>query len=224
MGNWNQIDFTKRHRDRFHGPVLEIGSCDYGSTPNFRPLFEDEGYVGLDMLEGPNVDLVLDLTQDFETIDKALDGKRFRSILCLSVLEHCADPFAMARNMTKLLAPGGVIFISVPWAWEFHGYPSDYWRFTPEGLKVLFPDLTFPPELSRLQSPEDGYEQPLEADLGLIRFGTKAARKAGHPGRAIPILFFRMLNKLGLCRWLFRHRYVIPPLMIDMIGVRKDGD
>ena len=45
--------------------------------------------------------------------------------------------------MTALLAPGGVIFLSVPFVFQVHGYPNDYFRYTPNGVKVLFPKLDF---------------------------------------------------------------------------------
>lgn len=41
------------------------------------------------------------------------------------------------------MAQDGVVFISVPFCWKIHGYPSDYWRFTPEAIKVLFPEIKF---------------------------------------------------------------------------------
>jgi SAM-dependent methyltransferase len=225
MGDWNQIDFVRRHRDRFDGPVLEIGSRDYGSTPNIRPLFPDTDYVGIDMLDGPGVDLTLDLTLDFEEIDEALGRRRFGAIFCLSVLEHCQNPWAMCQNIARLLKPGGAMYLSVPWAWEFHGYPSDYWRFTPEGVRVLFPDLSFPAELSRLHTPIDGDELPIDDDLGAIRFSTRTALDGGHPLRVVSIGILRAIKSIGLFRWLLRHRYVMPPLMVDMVGLRAaDGD
>lgn len=35
-------------------------------------------------------------------------------VLCLDVLEHMADPWALVRRITALLAPGGRLIISVP--------------------------------------------------------------------------------------------------------------
>ena len=32
---------------------------------------------------------------------------------------------------------------SVPFVWRIHAYPSDYWRFTKEGVKLLFPRIRF---------------------------------------------------------------------------------
>lgn len=35
-------------------------------------------------------------------------------VLCLDVLEHMADPWAMVRRLSTLLAPGGRLIVSVP--------------------------------------------------------------------------------------------------------------
>ena len=38
----------------------------------------------------------------------------------------------------QLMPPGGTVVVSDPFAWRRHAYPSDYFRFTVEGLKELF--------------------------------------------------------------------------------------
>jgi len=73
------------------------------------------------MSEGKGVDVVLDLTDDFAVVDEAFGGRRFNTVICFSVLEHCNHPFKMCENLTKLLEPGGTAFIGVPFAWQVHG-------------------------------------------------------------------------------------------------------
>ena len=107
MGDVNQLRFVEKHAAELHGPYLEVGSKDYGSTPDVQRVLRHEGsYTRVDLQSGPRVDLVLDLTAPFEEIDTALGGARFGAIFCLSVLEHCRQPFAAAANLTRLLAPG----------------------------------------------------------------------------------------------------------------------
>ena len=36
-----------------------------------------------------------------------------------------------------MVKPGGICVISSVMLFGIHGYPNDYWRFTPEGLRVL---------------------------------------------------------------------------------------
>ena len=63
---------------------------------------------GVDMQEGRGVDVVMDLTEGFEQVDKALGRRRFGTIFGLSALEHCREPFKMAENLMRLLKPGGI--------------------------------------------------------------------------------------------------------------------
>lgn len=224
MGFVNHELFFKMHRHLFRGPFLEIGAKDYGSTTDFRKLLPGEEYVGIDMEAGKGVDLVLDLTLPFAEVDAALGGRRFGSILCLSVMEHCARPFAMAENITRLLRPGGVLYVSVPHAWQFHGYPSDFWRFTPEGVKVLFPGLEFDMSLARACTDVEGDFQEVDQDLRRIRFKGSWHRRRGGLLRGFSADLLAMMGWLGPLRWLTRHRYVMPPTCIEMIGVLRPAD
>lgn len=219
MGDRNQLLFLERHTATLAGPYLETGSHDYGSTENIRAIFSGRGdYLGVDMIEGPGVDLVADLSRPFAEVDEALDGRRFGTIFTLSVLEHCENPFAMAENLTSLLRPGGAIAISVPFAWQFHGYPSDYWRFTHEGVKKLFPRLEFDLEKEGVASVSGRDFEPLDPTLGKLSFSFSAHRKKGRPGRGISAKLLKIISSLGPYRWLVRERYVLAPTMVTMIG------
>jgi hypothetical protein len=115
-------------------PVVEFGSLQVepGQPNDLRPLFEGRAFIGTDIRPGPGVDRVEDL--------RALsfgDGE-VGTALCLDTLEHCADPFAAARELRRVVAPaGGVCLITSVMLFGIHGYPSDYWRFTPEGFRLL---------------------------------------------------------------------------------------
>lgn len=127
------------------GPVLHIGSrtqvIDQKIDGRFtwREALKDCEVTGADLEDGENVDVVLDITWPFERIEEALaDRPPFGAIICSHLLEHVRDPFAAARNIAALLAPGGLIFIQVPWVQGFHDFPDDYWRISFSGLQVLF--------------------------------------------------------------------------------------
>jgi hypothetical protein len=154
MGDSNQVEWVRRFSDRIRGPVIEIGSRHYApeSSMDYRSICQGLEFVGVDMSADANVDVVADVTQDFAVLDRALGGRRFQTVICCSVLEHVPDIFAMARNMTRLTASEGVLFLSVPFSWRYHGYPKDYWRFTPDAIEFLFPEFAFDPELSCLSS------------------------------------------------------------------------
>ena len=223
MGDSHQLDFARDHAELLRGPYLEIGSQDYGNTQPLRSVFAASGeeYVGIDMLDGPGVDRVVDLLAPFETIDKQLDHRRFGSIFSFSVMEHCENPFRMAEHMTRLLAPGGHICLSVPFAWEFHGYPSDYWRFTVEGIKKLFPDIEWVADSSQWHSTRPSDVHKMDPELGVVYLKSRMHRQQGRYWRAFEVALARTLGRIGVFPWLFRRSRIMLPTMIDMIGTRR---
>ena len=56
------------------------------------------------------------------------------------MLEHVKRPWLASKNITKTIKRNGLLFLTVPWAWEYHGFPGDYWRMSPEALDILFED------------------------------------------------------------------------------------
>ena len=222
MGDLNQLRYIRMHAHRLDGPYLEVGSKDYGSTPDLRSVFPgSRTYIGADLSEGDGVDVVVDFADDFDAIDGALGGERFGTIFCLSVLEHCSNPFVMADNLTRLLRPGGKAVISVPFAWPFHGYPSDYWRFTHEGVLKLFPGLAFDLSQGMTATPSSRRFNPVDARAGVISFGTKDNWAHGRYVRGITSKAFKVLGKMGIFRWLSGNGYVLAPTMVNLIGTLK---
>jgi SAM-dependent methyltransferase len=213
MGHLHQLRFVTQYTASLDGPYLEAGAKDYGNTQDLRPLFAGRGpYVGVDMDPGPGVDVVLDLTDDFDRLDTELGGVRFGTIFCLSVLEHCRRPAVMAENLTRLLRPGGKLCVSAPFAFKIHAYPSDYWRFTPEGIRALFPELEFRDKDGVWVSTQSGDFRPLDEQLGKIPLATRPYWREGR--------FLRGLSA-KLLRWFTGYRYVLAPTDIMMIGMRR---
>lgn len=139
VGDKNQVLFVQKFLPTAEGPILEIGSKDYGSTSSFRDFYKDIPYVGLDMEEGKGVDIIQDLTKGIGPLEE----NGFGLIVCCSVLEHVDKPWIMAENITRLVRKGGKLFMSVPWVWRYHAYPDDYFRFSFRGVISLFPGFSW---------------------------------------------------------------------------------
>lgn len=63
------------------------------------------------------------------------------AISCIAVLEHVEDPFKASEELFRVLSKGGMCMVYVPFLYYFHaekGYYGDYWRFTKEGLALMF--------------------------------------------------------------------------------------
>lgn len=98
-------------------------------------------FVGIDLVEGPNVDGVLDICCNSRTLAASLGPEKFDLVICCHVLEHTKNPNRAARNIQSLLRDGGHAYIATPWSQAFHATPDDYWRFSIRGLLQLFGDL-----------------------------------------------------------------------------------
>lgn len=61
----------------------------------------------------------------------------YDTAICLEVLEHVSDPFRAAREIYRILKPGGVLILSVPHLSRLHNEPDDYYRFTQHGVENL---------------------------------------------------------------------------------------
>lgn len=133
-----RVDLHKLFREKYvrpnPGPVLIAGSKVYPGRRDRRKVYENA--VGIDQEEGEGVDIVADLENPL-----LVYVGRFHHIECWSVLEHAKRPWLIAQNLESMLTPMGSIHITVPFVWRIHGYPSDYWRFTIEAIRELFPRI-----------------------------------------------------------------------------------
>ena len=61
-------------------------------------------------------------------------------VLCRATLEHLEQPFEAVAEIHRVLKPGGLCHATVPFIFRYHGADNfnDYFRFTHEGLKLLF--------------------------------------------------------------------------------------
>lgn len=118
-------------------PVVEFGSLQVepGQPNDLRSLFRHRTFVGTDMRPGPGVDRV----EDLRSLSYA-DGE-IGTALCLDTLEHCEDPLRACRELHRVLRDGGVCVISSVMFFPVHGYPQDFWRFTPEGFRLLLAEF-----------------------------------------------------------------------------------
>jgi len=143
------------------GRTLIVGSAVYREKEDRRKRYP--GAVGVDMLEGQGVDLVVDLEEPLPD-----DLGTFAHVECMSVLEHSRRPWLLAANLERMMDPGATIFVSVPFIWRFHGYPSDFWRLTPEALPVIFPNVEW-------------IERRLASDALLDGYRVNALKRDAHP-------------------------------------------
>jgi 2-polyprenyl-3-methyl-5-hydroxy-6-metoxy-1,4-benzoquinol methylase len=98
--------------------VLEIG-CGTGATlAALRSTGRCSWTMGVELVESAAREArgtVNDVrVGDIETMDLALEPGSFDAILCLDVLEHLVDPWAVVRRLATALRPRGTLIASLP--------------------------------------------------------------------------------------------------------------
>ncbi len=116
--------------------VLDVGA---GDAP-YRELFDEQEYVTLDHSDTPHSGAV-DIYGSADAIP--VDDQTFDAILCTQVLEHVAQPLDATREFARVLRPSGVAIVTVPFLWEEHETPHDYYRYTRYGIEHVMRSAGF---------------------------------------------------------------------------------
>jgi SAM-dependent methyltransferase len=115
--------------------VLEAGSLNVNGSPRDVCAGHYATYLGIDLVPGPGVDAVLDVTRVGERFPEHFDVA-----LSTEMLEHVADWRAALRALLGALRVGGLLVLTTrsP-GFEYHPYPEDNWRFTAAHMRRIFP-------------------------------------------------------------------------------------
>ncbi|MEK7609647.1 MAG: glycosyltransferase [Patescibacteria group bacterium] len=92
-------------------------------------------FINVDIFPFPEVDIVSDATQ-LPFKDNTVDAT-----VSESLFEHVPDAHKVAREMVRIVKPGGYIYVSAPFMHPYHASPDDFNRWTMSGLKYMFRDL-----------------------------------------------------------------------------------
>jgi SAM-dependent methyltransferase len=67
----------------------------------------------------------------------------FDTIVCIAVLEHVDNPHKVISEFYRVIKPQGYVVASVPFLQPEHKVPTDFRRYTRDGLKLLFEEAGF---------------------------------------------------------------------------------
>jgi SAM-dependent methyltransferase len=102
--------------------ILDVGAGGRRIVPNITTF---------DAVAGDNVDIVGDIHA------MPIEDNQYDCVFCTGTLEHVADPWQAVREIHRVIRPGGLVHIDVPFMQGYHADPTDYWRFTIDGLRLL---------------------------------------------------------------------------------------
>ncbi len=189
----------KADAPRLQGRLLDVG-C--GNQP-YRPhLPQVTRYVGLDYP-------VTQALQDFQARPEVYgDARRlpfadgsFEAVLCSQVLEHVNQPETVLQEISRVLKPGGTGILSVPFIYNVHVGPYDFFRYSPFGLQELLGRAGLQVETLRYQGGVGTAVVQLIhnwAFSGLARLSRRSALAAVLAGLLLPLLLvWCALNNLA---------------------------
>lgn len=115
------------------GSQLIDGQQGLGSYKNIFEGNELVEYVGCDMVEGLNVDILLADPYNWSNIEE----NSFDFVITGQMLEHVEYPWHTLIEINRVLKPGGICCVIAPSAGAMHNYPLDCFRYYPDGMAAL---------------------------------------------------------------------------------------
>jgi len=117
--------------------VLEVGSYDVnGSYRYFVERLNPKEYIGVDIMEGPGVDLVCPA----ENLADHFGENYFDLLISTCTLEHVRDWKSAISNIKRVCKPNGIIISIAPSVWPIHEFPHDFWRYRKKDMVNIFSD------------------------------------------------------------------------------------
>jgi SAM-dependent methyltransferase len=113
--------------------ALDVGAYDVNG--NFRGLFERRGwpYTGVDVADGPNVDII-----SADAYDYPFEDESFDIVISGSTMEHVPEIWLWVPELARMVRRGGLLAILTHTMWNYHPHPVDCWRIMPDGMEYLF--------------------------------------------------------------------------------------
>lgn len=119
------------------GVVIDLGG---GKSPSYERFWDikPEKFIRVDINEKAEPDVIADLNKQLPFSDNFADA-----VFLFSVIYILDNPVKTLTEIHRILKPGGKLLITSPFIFNEAKEPSDYWRFTSEGLQKLFKESGF---------------------------------------------------------------------------------
>lgn len=123
-------DIVRAVLDAVHGAVLDVGA----GMSRYREWILEKGtsYTTVDIAPFPGIDIVGD------AMDLPIEDATYDTVVSTHVLEHVREPWVMVEEIERVLRPDGTAIVLAPFVYPFHADPTDYFRFSEQGIRSLF--------------------------------------------------------------------------------------
>lgn len=137
------------------GYVLSIGSADDQDGEGHR-YCEYFPRASLYLTSEPQLNPLCDLVIDVRDM-RCLANESLDCVFCSGVLEHVDHVFKAVLEIHRVLKPGGVLLLGLPFRQPIHLAPHDFWRFTEYGVRTLLKDGFSIEKLEAVDENEPGF-------------------------------------------------------------------
>jgi SAM-dependent methyltransferase len=134
MAFLNRVVYKRRAREIFEALDPPSRSCAEISGG----LGRDFAFRSFEEFHFPDHDICRDAFRDAHG-----RLRKFDMIIADQVWEHLDRPYTATRNVLKMLNPGGVFYVCVPFFVRYHAFPVDCSRWTARGLTNLLIEAGF---------------------------------------------------------------------------------
>lgn len=216
MATLNQISFIKQNLDNITEPVLIVGSKHYEfDKENIKTRLNEYGLkdiTGIDLFEGEGVDHAVDITdKDSEFIKN--HQEHFSTMICMEVLTHVRNPFVAASNMISMMKKNGTAILSECYVRKISKMPADLWRFTYDGTKELFRELTFEDSKAMISLTREKNEKLLPLKYPLPQLLSHKHEDESNTG-----FFIRRVHRKFFTKGIFKLSRLLPETTIYSIA------
>jgi SAM-dependent methyltransferase len=121
--------------ETIHPVILNMGEKHAGPVLKALHVLRSATILHADNALGPATGLLVDFCR-LPFANGSIDG-----VAVDSGFEHLVDPTAAVREVSRVLRPDGLVYVDMPFMMPVHAGPSDFQRFSANGLRMLFRDF-----------------------------------------------------------------------------------
>jgi SAM-dependent methyltransferase len=116
------------------GKLLDLGCGNVPMYEAYKDSVEDVDCVDWGNTEhsDSHLDYLMDLNEPLD-----LPSNEYDTIILSDVLEHIKNPKVLVSEVSRILKPGGVLLLNVPFYYWLHETPHDYHRYTEYALRDM---------------------------------------------------------------------------------------
>lgn len=197
---------------KLSGRTLDIG-C--GTKP-YAHLYGSTEYVGLE-IDTPRNRSSKNADHFYDGNAFPFGGAEFDSIVANEVFEHVFNPDQFLAEVVRVLKPGGMMLMTLPFVWDEHEQPHDFARYSSFGIRSLLERHGL--EIIEQRKSTDDIRVIFQL-LNAYIF-KKTASKRGRLNPVAMLLLMAPVNILGEMIYLVTPRN--PDLYLDNIVLARKG-